>query len=256
MATEKISSILRALSILECFTDTDTELTLKQLVDKLDLPQTTVFRQVSTLRDRAYLVQDPFRKTYKVGPQLLMLASRILGTSDIRTICRPEIEHLSTIVKETINLTALNGFNIFYLDKVETFRSIVCKTRIGTSAYAHATSGGKIFLAFQSQEFQEEYYAMMPTFKPYTENTIRTVDKLQAELLKIRREGFSIDYAEIEDDLICVGAPVFDLNGKVIVTVSAAGPKYRMQENLDFMKSSVILTASKISRLFGYRNHL
>ena len=48
MAKEQVSSILRALSILECFMDTDTEWTLKALVEHLDLPTTTVFRQVST----------------------------------------------------------------------------------------------------------------------------------------------------------------------------------------------------------------
>ncbi len=37
---------------------------------------------------------------------------------------------------------------IFYLDKVETFRSVVCNTKVGTRAPAHATSGGKIMLAF------------------------------------------------------------------------------------------------------------
>ena len=49
MAKEQVSSILRALQILECFMDRETEWTLKALVDHLDMPSTTVFRQVSTL---------------------------------------------------------------------------------------------------------------------------------------------------------------------------------------------------------------
>ena len=44
MAKEQVSSILRALQILECFMDSDTEWTLKALVDHLGLPTTTVFR--------------------------------------------------------------------------------------------------------------------------------------------------------------------------------------------------------------------
>ena len=61
MARERVSSILRALQILECFTDNETEWTLKALVERLDLPSTTVFRQVSTLTDQQYLVLDPVR---------------------------------------------------------------------------------------------------------------------------------------------------------------------------------------------------
>ena len=54
MAKVQVSSILRALQILECFMDRETEWTLKELVDHLDLPSTTVFRQVSTLAERQY----------------------------------------------------------------------------------------------------------------------------------------------------------------------------------------------------------
>lgn len=68
MAKEQVSSILRALRILECFMDRETEWTLKELVEYLDLPTTTVFRQVSTLTERQYLIQDPVRKSYRVAP--------------------------------------------------------------------------------------------------------------------------------------------------------------------------------------------
>ena len=91
MAKEPVSSILRALQILECFTDNETEWTLKALVEQLGLPTTTVFRQLSTLTDRQYLEQDPIRKSYRVGPRLLQLSSAIVGQSDLRRIARPEL---------------------------------------------------------------------------------------------------------------------------------------------------------------------
>ena len=68
MAKEQVSSILRALQILECFMDSRTEWTLKALVEQLGLPTTTVFRQVSTLAERGYLEQDPVRKSYRPAP--------------------------------------------------------------------------------------------------------------------------------------------------------------------------------------------
>ena len=117
MAKEQVSSILRALQILECFMDRETEWTLKELVDHLDLPSTTVFRQVSTLAERQYLVQDPVRKSYRVGPRLMLLASAILGQSDLRRVARPELEHLSDTVHETINLSVLLEHDIYYLER-------------------------------------------------------------------------------------------------------------------------------------------
>ena len=102
MAKEQVSSILRALQILECFMDSRTEWTLKALVEQLGLPTTTVFRQVSTLAERGYLEQDPVRKSYRPGPRLLLLSSAILGQSDLRRTARPELERLSDTLQETI----------------------------------------------------------------------------------------------------------------------------------------------------------
>ena len=75
MPRSKITSVVRSLEILECFKLTDREWTLKALVDELDLPQTTVFRQVSNLVESGYLQQDPVRKSYQIGPKLLLLSS-------------------------------------------------------------------------------------------------------------------------------------------------------------------------------------
>ena len=102
--------------------DQKKEWTLKELVNQLGLPTTTVFRHVSTLMERRYLTQDPVRKTYQCRPNLLALAGAIIGGSDLCKIARPELERLSDRVKETINLSILVDNEIFYLDKVETQR--------------------------------------------------------------------------------------------------------------------------------------
>ena len=240
MAKEQVSSILRALEILECFMDNETEWTLKRLVAQLDLPTTTVHRQLSTLTDRGYLVQDPVRKSYRVGPRLLLLSSTVLSHSDLRSTARPELEKLSATVKETINLSVMLDREIFYLDKVETFRSVVCNTKVGTRAPAHATSGGKIMLAFHDPDYVDAYCRDLPQMQ-------------REQLAQARINGFAIDDGEIEPGLICVGAPIFGLDQTVVAAVSIAGPTFRMKEELDVMTRAVKATAANISRLMGGR---
>jgi len=251
MAKEQVSSILRALEILECFMDINTEWTLKNLVAHLKMPTTTVYRQVSTLTERGYLVQDPVRKSYRVGPRLLLLTSTILSHSDLRRAARPELEKLSATVKETINLSVLMDREIFYLDKVETFRSVVCNTKIGTRAPAHATSGGKIMLAHMSEEFVDEYCRHLSEVPPLTEKTITSPERLRRELARARLTGFAIDDGEIEPGLICIGAVVLGMDQTVQGAVSIAGPNFRMQEEVEMMTREVIQTASNISQLLG-----
>lgn len=254
MAKEQVSSILRALQILECFMDHDTEWTLKALVDHLGLPTTTVFRQISTLTERQYLVQDPVRKSYRVGPRLLRLSSAIMGQSNLRILARPELERLSDTVKETINLSMLLERDIFYLDKVETHRSIVCNTKVGSRAPAYATSSGKIMLACQSEAYIDDYCGWMAENAGHlTEKTVVDPDRLREELVQARINGYAMDNGEIEAGLICVGAPIYDMNHRTMAAVSVAGPDYRMREDQDVMIREVRRTAANISRLLGYR---
>ena len=233
--------------------DQKTEWTLKALVDHLDLPTTTVFRQVSTLTEQQYLIQDPVRKSYRVGPRLMMLASSIMGQSDLRQLARPELERLSDTVRETINLSLLIDHDIFYLDKVETHRSIVCNTKVGSRAPAYATSNGKVLLSEQSEGYLEEYFAWMcQNAKSLTANTITDPERLRSELIRTKLQGFAVDRGEIEAGLICVGAPIYDINRRAVAAVSISGPDYRMQADWETMVREVRKTAENISRLLGY----
>lgn len=253
MAKAQISSIVRALDILECFMDSSVEWTLKNLVDRLGLPTTTVYRQASTLVEYGYLKQDPVRKSYQAGPRMLLLCSAVLSQNDLRSIARPELEQLSATVKETINLSLLLERDIFYLDKVETFRSVMCNTRVGSRAPAHATSAGKILLAAQPDSFVEDYCRDLPGMKPLTDKTIVSPDHLRAELAQARINGYATDDGEIEPGLVCIGAPIIGMYQRVEAAVSIAGPAFRMQEDLDFMIGEVKKTAASISRLLGGR---
>ena len=234
--------------------DHETEWTLKALVDHLGLPTTTVFRQVSTLAERGYLEQDPVRKSYRPGSRLLMLSSAILGQSDLRRTARPELERLSDTVQETINLGMLLEHDIFYLDKVETHRSIVCNTQVGSRAPAYATSAGKAMLACQSEEYVEDYCQWMAgAAKPLTNSTITDPEQLRRELAFAKLHGYAIDNGEIEEGLICVAAPICDMNHRAVGAVSVSGPDYRMKADQEFMIREVRRTAEDISRLMGYR---
>lgn len=233
--------------------DHETEWTLKALVDHLGLPTTTVFRQVSTLTDQQYLIQDPVRKSYRIGPRLMMLASSIMGRSDLRQLARPELERLSDTVRETINLSLLIEHDIFYLDKVETHRSIVCNTKVGSRAPAYATSSGKILLSEQSEAYIEEYCGWMrENARALTANTITDPECLRGELIHAKLQGFAVDREEIEAGLICVGAPIYDINHQAVAAVSISGPNYRMQADWETMVREVRKAAEKVSCLLGY----
>lgn len=253
MAKEQVSTVLRALDVLECFMDHTREWTLKMIAERVGLPTTTVYRQLTTLTERQYLTYDRQHKIYRVGPRFLLLCSTIVGHSDLRQIARPELESLSERAKETINLSMLLDHDIFYLDKVESRRSIVCNTRVGSRVPAYATGCGKVMLAFQLPERVQAYCAWMEQHAvPLTERTVTTPECFMKELLRARQEGYAVDDGEIERGLICFAAPIRDMNGQVIAAVSVSGPEFRMRQEQDFMIRQVRQSAAVISSCMGY----
>ena len=256
MSEEKITSVVRALKILECFMDFSKEWTTKSLSSYLGLPTTTVYRQLSTLTELGYLQQDPLRKSYAIGHKLLLLSSVISNHSDLHSIAYPEMKKLSAIVKETINLTILVDNEVFYVNKVETFRTVVCNTKIGSKAHAHASSGGKVILSDQSDEFIDNYCALLPTLEPLTPYTNSSPERLRQELAQVREQGYAVDIGEVEAELICIAAPIRDNSKRIIAAISIAGPSFRMEKDMDFMISEVKKAGANISELLGYRPDL
>ena len=248
----QVGSVVKALELLECFTDDRVDWTLKTLVERLNMPKTTVHRMLATLVDVEYLIVDPVRKTYHVGPKFLMLASCVAGQSNLRIVCRPELERLSADVNESVALSKLSGRYAYYLDFVEADRPLLTVTKSGPAVPAHLTSGGKILLSEQSEGFLEAYYALLPGMEVPTRHTIRTREALEKELEKIRKNGYSIDNEEIEDGLCCVAAPIRDFNSSVVATISISGPVARMTEKMELYRKKVIQSANRLSAMLGY----
>lgn len=87
-----------------------------------------------------------------------------------------------------------------------------------------------------------------------TDKTITDIPSFKAELLKTKMQGWAIDNEESKDGVICLGAPVFDIYGRVSYAISISGTtetfsvKYRAKY-LDYLLNS----AKTISYGLGYR---
>ena len=66
----------------------------------------------------------------------------------------------------------------------------------------------------------------------------------------MREQGYATDDQEIEMDLRCIGAPIFDFSKSVIGAVSICGPIYRMG---DMRMKEIAPEIVRCSRLISYR---
>ena len=252
MAGETVQSVERALDILQCFAEDKSEWRLVELSNKIGLSPSTTHRILNTLLSRGYIEQDEKLERYRIGSQLFMMSGSILNNSNLRNVARPLLEKLSLQTEETVHLCVLNGYEVFYLDKLFGPQSVSIISRVGQTLPAYVSGVGKVLLANLSEDRLDDYIRHL-IIKRFTPNTITDADSLVQHLAKVREQGYAIDNQELEIGLVCVAAPVFKLDGQVIASISVSGPAYRMEDKISRYVPIVKETASAISKLMGYR---
>jgi DNA-binding IclR family transcriptional regulator len=112
---------------------------------------------------------------------------------------------------------------------------------------------GKAILAHLSAGDLQALLSRITPLRPYTRNTITSLETLTHELERIRQHGYAIDDREVDDGTRCVAAPVFDSTGRVIAAMSIAGPAYRLTlDHLHQLSKEVIRVTQALSHQLGY----
>jgi len=224
-----LSSVKKALELLDHFTAERPELSLAEISREVDAHKSSVFRVLSTLKAAGFLEKDPLSGKYRLGLKILDLAGRVWGRHDIRQIATPYMEELARETSEIIHLAVLDGSDLVYLEKKGQGQVLTVATRVGGRNPAYASSMGKILLADLSEN---ELKAILGRgkLKKLTPNTIDEIPKLIEELARIREQGFAVDNEETFQGIRCVGAPIRDAGGKVVAAVSVTVPAQRMDD--------------------------
>ena len=221
------SSVDKTFAILEYFTVQQPEWSITELAKELDANKSTVYRFLSDMEKRGIMYQDSNSGKYGLGLKLFELGNRVQINSAFTDITHPSLVKVGESITETVHIGILKHKQVYYVDKVESPQGLRISTTIGSFSPAHATSLGKILLAFS-----DNLNLVIPDkLASYTENTITNREKLEAELKKIKSQGYAVDYEEFEIGLICVAVPIFNKKNEVVASLSAAGPANRFKQN-------------------------
>jgi IclR family KDG regulon transcriptional repressor len=252
-----VQTIERVAAIFDVMAQSSRGISLKELSAKVALPKGTTHRLLFSLSYFGYVRQATESKNYYLGFKLVELGNRLLDQLDLRTQARPFLIDLNKRTKETVHLVVLDQDEALYIDKVEPDEKpggLQMVSRIGLRVPVHCSSVGKVFLAqFSDQDL--EVLIKKKGLQKRTGNTITDPEKLKQHLKTISRQGYAIDNEENEKGIRCVGAPVFNQQGKVIAAISISGPTIRITKKLlqNSLKREIIKTASAISRELGYQ---
>lgn len=162
-ATERqIQSVQRAINILNCFTMTNSALTLGQISNQLNLNKGTVHGILSTLYQNGYISQNG-NGQYMLGAALFNKACLAAGTRQSMCIDRGHDRLLALSNQFQLNGTmfAMDEKQLRVIDTTEPTNCPFIVQRVSPQISLYDSASGKILLAYLSEKERAEYLERM-----------------------------------------------------------------------------------------------
>jgi DNA-binding IclR family transcriptional regulator len=243
----------RVVDILELVVRTHEGLPLRELSAQLEAPKSSLLPLLRTLTARGYLEQGALG-AYRLGPKAFELGMASPAHRAWPEIARPALRELMQRTGETVFLGSLGGDGtaVVFVDKVESEQVIRYTAGVGDRRALHATSSGKVILAFLPAPERERILRALP-LKRYTDRTVTSLPALRAALAEVRRTGVCVNLDELAVGAAGIAAPIFDRDGHVAGACAIGGPTARVRPRLKPLAAEVKATARAISALLGHR---
>ena len=210
----------RAVTLLDELADGG-ELGTNELARRLDVAPSTVSRQLGTLAESGLVERVAATGRYRLGLRLVGLANAVLSRLDVRAVARPHLEDLARSTGETATLSVAGEQDAVTVDFVAGAHSVQHVTHLGRPSVAHASSAGKVMLAFTNRPLPRA------PLRAYTPRTITDRAELDRELERVRQRGYAEAIEERELGLNAIAAPVFGSAGELAGIVALQGPTTR-----------------------------
>jgi len=252
----KVQVLDRALAALAALSASSTECSLAELCPALGLHKSTAHRLMMVLEQHRLVVKNPDTGRYRLGLRLYELGSRAIDGLDLRGRVRPHLDRLQERFGETVFFCILDEGQVFYVEKVESQRSVRTACMVGSRAPAYCTAVGKAMLS-ELPDAEVAAIIKKSGLKSITSNTITTPARLKAELKQVRSRGYAIDDEEKEEGLRCVGAVVRTHSRKLSAAMSVSGPAFRMtKERIPEVGQALMQAAGDLAAELGYQELL
>jgi DNA-binding IclR family transcriptional regulator len=218
--------VLKAAALLGYVARAGEPVGLAQVAAALQVPKPTALRLARLLEQAGLVSQDSFTRRYGVGPALVEVAFDALRASPGHRPRQLVLARISEKLGETVNLGALLGTELVYIDRVESSWPLRMTFKPGSRLPLHCTANGKLLLAWAPPATRRRLLDAIPLTR-FTANTITSRPALVRELAEIRRRGHAEDGEEFLAGVSCLAVPVRSARGRVVAGLAVSAPTAR-----------------------------
>lgn len=249
-AKPSIQVIERMMQLIDILAGHITPATLKQLAAASQLHPSTAHRILGVMVENR-LVDRIEPGQYKLGLRLVELGALVKSRLSVRQEALPYMQDLQRAIGETVNLSVRRDDEVVYIERAADDNTMMRVIQIiGAHAPLHVTAVGKIFLATDTPQ-QIAAYVERTGLPRYTDHTLADAQQLTRELEDIRNHQYAFDNEEAERGVCCVGAGIYNDEGRLVAGLSVSAPTERFRKA---WAESVRQAAERISRAIGYRS--
>lgn len=246
-----IQSVKRALQILELI-NTNGEMSVSEISNRLNLERSTVSRLLSTMRDEGFLNQNSVNRRYTDGFKLVTMSYNILSRLGIRQKAYPYMVDLSMKCKESVTLSVMDKndlMHIIIIEKIDNPHSIKIDFCIGSRAHSHCTAMGKTMLSQIPEESIIPFYEKRG-FGRFPNKVVNSVEDLLKELDSTRKQGYGEENEEYMEGLYSIAVPILNNNQVILASLGISFPKskYHSPGEIQYLIEMLKITCAAVSK--------
>ncbi|WP_416757996.1 DNA-binding transcriptional regulator KdgR [Roseateles sp. So40a] len=225
---ESVAAVLKVFAILQALSERS-ETGISELSVRLAMPKATVYRFLQTMKTLGYVRQESDSERYGLAMKVFEIGAKALQYPDLVDLSKHHMQMLADATGETVHLGTLIDSEIIYVHKVDSKHMLGMYSRIGRRAPLHCTAIGKVLMAWEHPERRARVLAGAE-FQRFRDKTITEPGAFQAELERVKAQGFGEDREEFDDHIRCLGVPIFDRLGQPIAGMSVSFPTFRYDD--------------------------
>lgn len=230
----------RALSALEVLSRNMDGLSVTELAEQLNIPASSTHRILTSLKGNHLVVQDAQTKKYRLGYKICGIAAGVVKGSALTQAAQTSMQKLAEKIDRNVVLCIMEHGVAMNIACSERGDSNMYMMKIGHVIPFYSTSAGRVFMAYMDRKQALEILEKETRTKT-TPNTKTGLQELNAELDRIRAQGYSVIDEELQLGIQGVACPIFDINGEPAAALAFTslkdGNEEEMQERIRLLKA-------------------
>jgi len=215
--------VQRAVRLIRHVAEGNPVLNMSETAKALKINRTTLLRLLHTLEVEGFVERRPSGAGYQVGLALLEVGARALFSQDLVQVAMPVLTTLAETLQLSAHLGVLDGTDVLYLVRRTPNTPLASNIRVGSRLPAHATTMGRMLLAFMTPVEIVALYAGKE-LQRFSAHTATTLAALKAKAEKDRCAGIAWSEAHFERGIGSAAVPVFDFGGTPLGAINVSGP--------------------------------